>query len=216
MQRIVCSPRSKINYLTVNIYQRNPELWHFCEITVDSSTLLIKKSQGGGQSEPHSSRGVIDESYQQAKILHLVSHNVPDPKSLWAMWHLENLGVLLLREGFTLSWDGFEVSQPHESCDFVFVLSRTRHPCLTSFSSPVSASSLFFYHRGTTHTRTPTHTLPAGAQHVATHPVVLPGELEDGDLEVLGEPALGMRSARRFHQRCGKGERRQHVAQISS
>lgn len=61
--------------------------------------------------------------------------------------------------------------------------------------------------------------MPAGAQHVTTHPVVLPGELEDGDLEVLGDPALGMRSAPsevRLGKKGSKGARRQHVAQISS
>lgn len=82
MQQIVCSPCSEINYLTANIYPRNPESWHFCGITVDSSTLLIKKSRAEDKVKRTAAGGVMDKSDRQAKILHLASNNVPDPKSL--------------------------------------------------------------------------------------------------------------------------------------
>lgn len=70
---------------------------------------------------------------------------------------------------------------------------------IASFSSSSTASFFIIAALHThKHTHTPTHTLPAGAQHVTTHPVVLPGELEDGDLEALGELGLGMISARQI------------------
>lgn len=197
----------KVNDLTVNIDLRNPELWHFCRITVDSSSPADDKmSHGGGQGEVYSSRtgwGWWTNQHNKLK------------SSTWPRTMSQIQNLCCWYEGDLLCLQMDSKFHHHMSANTVFFLCRTRHPCFDCLLLLFYSCFFFFFFLSSwhyAHTYSHTHTLPAGALHVATHPVVLLGELEDGDLEVLGEPALGVRLAWRFDQRCIRMRQRSEKA----
>lgn len=81
MLQILRFPLLRNKLLTVNTHLRNPESWHFCGVTVGWSSVPIEKSQRGGQ-RVHTAAAGGGQIRSRAKILHLASNNVPDPKSL--------------------------------------------------------------------------------------------------------------------------------------